>query len=71
MDINAITTIITTIGFPITACIYMAYEIKDMNEKHSEEMNAMKDAINSNTAAVAKLEALINQLSIKLTVKES
>lgn len=71
MDVNAITTFITSVGFPIAACIYMAYEIQDMNKKHSEEMNSMKDAVNANTLAVEKLETLINQLSIKLTLKES
>jgi hypothetical protein len=71
MDINAVTTIITTVGFPIACCIYMAYEIKDMNVKHTEEMNAMKDAVNANTNAIVKLETLINQLTMRLTVKEN
>ena len=63
MDVQAVTTIISTLGFPICCCIYMAKLIIDMNDKHSEEMNGMRDALNANTNAISKLEALINQLA--------
>lgn len=69
MDIANVTSIISTVGFPIAACIYMAYIVKDMNEKHKAEMDAMKDAINSNTNAINKLETLINQLLMHFSEK--
>lgn len=62
MDLSQVTGLITSVGFPIVACIYMAYMIKDMNEKHKEEMDSMRDSVNANTNAIDKLEALINQL---------
>lgn len=66
MDIESVTSLITTVGFPIVCCIYMAYMVKDMNEKHQSEMNSMRDALNANTNAIDKLEALINQLMQRL-----
>lgn len=62
MDANAITTLISSVGFPIVACIYMAYLVKDMNEKHANEMSSIRDALNANTSAIDKLETLINTL---------
>lgn len=57
-------------AFPIVACIFMAYYVKDMsksnredtkalNEQHTKEMNAFKDevkeALNNNTIALTRL----------------
>lgn len=62
MDAQMITSLVSTVGFPIVACIYMAYLVKDMNEKHASEMNSIRDALNANTSAIGKLETLINTL---------
>lgn len=62
MDAQTITSLISTVGFPIVACIYMAYLVKDMNEKHANEMGTIKDALNANTSAIVKLETLINTM---------
>lgn len=69
MDLESVTSLITTVGFPIVCCIYMAYMVKDMNEKHQSEMNSMRDALNANTTAIEKLETLINQLVQRLNLK--
>lgn len=69
MDLESVTSLITTVGFPIVCCIYMAYMVKDMNEKHQSEMNSMRDSLNANTNAISKLEALINQLMVRLNTK--
>lgn len=69
MDLESVTSLITTVGFPIVCCIYMAYMVKDMNEKHQSEMNSMRDALNANTNAIEKLETLINQLVQRLNLK--
>lgn len=62
MDVQAVTSLISTVGFPIAACIYMAYLVKDMNEKHSAETSVLKDSINANTQAISELKVLINTL---------
>lgn len=69
MDMSQVTSLITSVGFPIVACIYMAYIVKDMNDKHKAEMDSMRDALNANTNAIDKLEALINQLLSRFNVK--
>lgn len=62
MDVQAVTSLISTVGFPIVACIYMAYLVKDMNEKHSSETDTLKESINANTQAISELKVLINTL---------
>ena len=62
--------IISSLGFPIVACISMAIyvkeqtknnreDVKELNTQHSKEMNAFKDeikeALNNNTIALTKL----------------
>lgn len=63
-------SVISSLGFPIVACIYMAKyvkeqnkanreDVKELNKQHSEEMNAfkneIKEALNNNTMALNKL----------------
>lgn len=63
---NDIMTMITTVGFPIVACIFMAWyvkyqtdnyraEVKDMQREHKEEIAKVTDALNNNTLAVQRL----------------
>ena len=66
MDANTLTTMIGSLGFPIVACIGMAYffakvndnyrnDIKEMNANHKAEMDKITEAINNNTLVVQKL----------------
>lgn len=65
-----IATLLGSYCFPIVACICMAIYVKDitnsnredtkeLNKKHTEEMNAfkneIKEALNNNTIALTKL----------------
>lgn len=70
MDVNAVTQLITNVGFPIACCIYMAYLVHEMTESHQTEMDKMKDALNANTSAIEKLETLINQLLMHFDLKK-
>lgn len=55
MDVNAITTIISTVGFPIAMSIYMLYTLQKMNENHKTEIDNLRKAIENNTVAIVKL----------------
>lgn len=66
MDTNAIITLITSVGFPIVACMAMAWyvkyttdqnnaDVKAMQQEHKEEMNKVTEALNNNTLAIQKL----------------
>ena len=66
MDANTIITMIGSLGFPIVACLGMAWffakvnenyrnDIKEMNANHKAEMDKMTEAINNNTLVIQKL----------------
>lgn len=58
--------IITSVGFPIFACLAMGYfiknqidsyrsDIKDLQREHKEEITKVTEALNNNTMALQKL----------------
>lgn len=66
MDINAISDIISTIGFPIVCFLMCGWYVKyredkndekfdKLNSQHDEETKRMTDALNNNTMALQKL----------------
>ena len=66
MDYNAIIQMITTVGFPIVMCGAMAWyvkyisdrhsqEVQQLNEQHQGEMKQVTEALNNNTLALQKL----------------
>lgn len=63
---NDIVTMITTVGFPIVACLFMGWyvkyqtdnyrsEVKDMQKEHKEEIQKVTEALNNNTLALQRL----------------
>lgn len=67
-----IINIITSVGFPIVACVAMGYYVKyvtdqnrkdihDMNELHRQEMSDITTALNNNTIALEKLCSMIGK----------
>lgn len=55
MDIQTITTVITTVGFPIAVCIICFWYINKQTETHKEETKALTDAVNNNNALLQRL----------------
>lgn len=52
---NELTTMISTIGFPIAMCLIMCYYINKINEAHKEETSRFAEALNNNTLVLQKL----------------
>lgn len=64
--------VIQTLGFPIAACVFMAYEnhtaresyyrnLADITNAHVEESKAFTDALNENTLALQRLTDCLQQ----------
>ena len=60
MDWTAITQLISSIGFPIVACIALFTQMNKQTEQHKEEMNKISEALNNNTQALIQLAAKID-----------
>lgn len=63
MDVSAITSMIGSLGFPIVACIYMAYVNAKQTEAHKEEMAKITEAVNELKVAITSLVDKINNVA--------
>lgn len=52
---NEILQAITTVGFPIAMCLILCWYIYKGNEKHDNEVRALRETLNNNTMALEKL----------------
>ena len=59
MDVNIVTQLIANLGFPIACVVALFWSWSKEREDHRQEMQAMTEALNNNTVALTKLEALI------------
>lgn len=56
MDMNAVQTIISTVGFPIFVAVWMLYKSSKDSEKMSETIDDLRNAITELTAILTKTE---------------
>lgn len=59
MDINVISQLIANMGFPIACVIAMFWSWNKEREDHKQELEQITTALNNNTQALIKIEALI------------
>lgn len=62
MDISGLTTMISTLGFPIACVIYLFYAQAKEREAHAEESKAWTEALHNNTIAITKLTDIIDNI---------
>lgn len=53
--ISDLSTLISTLGFPIGMCLIMCYYINKINTDHKVESNKFAEALNNNTIVLQKL----------------
>lgn len=61
MDIQALSTLIGSLGFPIVMCLLLFWYMKEQMADHKEETNALKEAINELKIAINTLTERINK----------
>lgn len=47
--------LISTMGFPVVACLGMAYFFKYVFDKNREDINSLRDVLNNNTLVIQRL----------------
>ena len=55
MDLNALTTAIGSLGFPIIMCLLLYDRMGKQDAQHKEEMMKLTESLNNNTNAITKL----------------
>lgn len=59
MDVQTISTLISTIGFPIAACCAIFYMMNKEREDHKNEVDSLKGVISDINSTLASLKQLI------------
>lgn len=62
MDITAITTLVSNVGFPIACCIALYVLVQNMQKAHKEEIESLRETLSENTIVLARLESIIKML---------
>lgn len=55
MDINGISQLVGSLGFPVACCIYLIYSNNKANEAHKQEIDKLRETVENNTIAMIKL----------------
>lgn len=55
MDFSAVSQLISSVGFPIAACVALFWQMNKESTQHKEEMDTLKESLNKNTLAITKL----------------
>lgn len=55
MDVNVITQLISSVGFPICMCIFLFWAIGKLDDRHTEEVEKLRTSVDNNTKAMLKL----------------
>lgn len=61
MEMMDLTQIISTVGFPIAAYVAMFWYMIKQTDNHKQEMDAVKEALNANTAALIELKSYLER----------
>lgn len=61
MDIQAIMTLVGSLGFPIAACVGIFWMLNKERDEHKDEMTKVTEAINNNTLALTVLTERISK----------
>jgi hypothetical protein len=59
--LTGITTVISTVGFPIAICLILLWYIYKLSEMHKTETKEFTEALNKNTLALQKLSDIISE----------
>lgn len=62
MDISAIVSLVSNVGFPVAVCIALFFYMEKQNERHQQETDKLNETVQSNTKVLTELCTLIKTL---------
>ena len=63
MDVQMITTLIGSLGFPIVACAALFWKMEKEQELHKAEVDRLTEAINDMKSVLTELSTYIKTIS--------
>ena len=62
MDANTVITAISTLGFPIVACVALFWYMTKQQENHRQEMAGLEKSLNENTTILMQLKEVMDYI---------
>lgn len=62
MDVNAIVSLVSNVGFPVAVCVALFFYMEKQNERHQNETDKLNETVQSNTKVLTELCTLIKTL---------
>lgn len=62
MDVNAIVSLVSNVGFPVAVCIALFFYMEKQNERHQQETDKLNETVQSNTKVLTELCTLIKTI---------
>lgn len=62
MDVNTLTQVVGSLGFPIAACCILFYYLNEERKSHKEEMASVTKSLNDNTQIMIQLKEMIQTI---------
>lgn len=66
MDVATITSLITTVGFPIAVCVALFWFIYKVYQKSIDRENELREEIKENQKINGKFAEIINRYSLEI-----
>ena len=66
METQAFSQLISSVGFPIVACLIMWKSLQDSTAAHKEEMDGLKESLNQNTLVLSELKQMLKDFKESL-----
>lgn len=63
MDVQVISQLITSIGFPCVICLILCWYVKYLTDSHKQETTAVSDAIAGLKEVMIKIETKLDALT--------
>lgn len=61
MDVNLLTQVVGSLGFPIVACGALFYENMKTRESHKEEISKLAESLDNNTDVMNRLVSVLER----------
>lgn len=56
-----VSTLLGNYAFPIVACIFMAYYVREIQRQHADEVSKLRDVLERNTIVLEKIITKIGE----------
>ena len=59
--VHELSNLIGTLGFPIVMCVYLLHQMEKQDDRHTHEIDALRQSLDNNTNVMTRILARIGE----------